>query len=84
MLVMTMLMGISMSAVFTWQTHGFTADFLSIWAGRFITTWPIVIPIVLVRRQINMDRCLLELREALAHLSYDVKRRSCGEASALI
>jgi hypothetical protein len=48
MLVMTMLMGISMSAVFTWQTHGFTADFLSLWAGRFITTWPIVIPIVLI------------------------------------
>jgi Zn-dependent protease with chaperone function len=48
MFIMTILMGIAMSAVFTWQIFGFAAGFISLWAGRFITTWPIVIPIVLI------------------------------------
>lgn len=48
MLVMTILMGIAMSAVFTWQSTGFDGAFLSNWADRFLRTWPIVVPIVLV------------------------------------
>jgi hypothetical protein len=39
---------------------------------------------LIVRRQINMDFVQRERMEALAHLGYDVKRHSYGEASALI
>jgi hypothetical protein len=48
MLVMTVLMGIAMSAVFTWQGTGFDDAFLSNWADRFLKTWPVVVPVVLV------------------------------------
>ena len=48
MLVMTVLIGLSLSAVFTWQANGFTATFITDWLGRFAGTWPIVVPIVIV------------------------------------
>jgi endonuclease/exonuclease/phosphatase (EEP) superfamily protein YafD len=48
MLVMTFLMGVAMSGFFTWQVTGFDGAFIQNWAGRFLTTWPVVVPVVLV------------------------------------
>jgi ketosteroid isomerase-like protein len=48
MLVMTVLMGGALSAVFTWQAGGFGADFLSRWFTRFVSTWIVVVPTVLL------------------------------------
>jgi ketosteroid isomerase-like protein len=48
MLLMTLLMGIVLSAVFTWQARGLAIDFASQWADRFIHTYPVVLPTVLV------------------------------------
>lgn len=48
MLVMTLLMGIVLSAVFTWQAIGFAPGFVAQWASRFVQTYPVVVPTVLL------------------------------------
>jgi ketosteroid isomerase-like protein len=47
-LIMTVMMGLILSAVFTWQATGFGADFLQAWADRFVSTYVIVLPTVLI------------------------------------
>ncbi len=47
-LVMTTLMGFVMSAWFTHQAIGFSSDFLRSWASRYLSTYMIVLPTVLV------------------------------------
>ena len=47
-LIMTVLMGLILSAVFTLQAVGFRPDFLAQWLGRFLSTYAIVLPTVLV------------------------------------
>ncbi len=62
--VMTIMMGLILSAVFTWQAIGFSSGFLAAWAGRFIATYAIVLPTVLVVSPVaqwvarNLDRLL--------------------------
>lgn len=48
MLIMTVLMGLVLSAVFTLQAVGLRADFAAQWLGRFASTYVIVLPTVLV------------------------------------
>ncbi len=48
MLIMTVLMGLVLSAVFTVQAVGLRQDFLAHWLGRFASTYVIVLPTVLV------------------------------------
>lgn len=48
MLVMTLLMGVVLSAVFTWQADGIGADFATRWFDRFVSTWIVVLPTVLL------------------------------------
>jgi ketosteroid isomerase-like protein len=46
--VMTTMMGFVMSAWFTYQSVGFSPDFLSAWAKRYLSTYMIVLPTVIV------------------------------------
>lgn len=48
MLVMTLLMGLVLSAWFTWQAHGFFAGFAAEWAARFVSTYIVVVPTVVL------------------------------------
>jgi uncharacterized membrane protein len=48
MFFMTLLMGVVLSAVFTWQAQGFASGFVSAWAVRFLSTYIIVLPTILV------------------------------------
>lgn len=48
MFTMTFLMGVILSAWFTWQAIGFSTGFVSAWAERFFSTYLIVLPTVLV------------------------------------
>ncbi|MGL5839129.1 MAG: DUF2798 domain-containing protein [Sphingorhabdus sp.] len=48
MFFMTLLMGLILSAVFTWQTLGFMSGFIAAWASRFVSTYIIVLPTVLI------------------------------------
>jgi ketosteroid isomerase-like protein len=48
MLVMTLLMGIVLSAFFTWQAVGFATDFVAQWMRRFVSTYAVVLPTVLI------------------------------------
>jgi hypothetical protein len=48
MFFMTLLMGIVLSAVFTWQAQGFANGFVAAWAVRFLSTYIIVLPTVLI------------------------------------
>jgi ketosteroid isomerase-like protein len=45
---MTLMMGIIISAWFTWQAIGFGTGFLSTWAQRFFSTYLVVVPTVLI------------------------------------
>jgi Protein of unknown function (DUF2798) len=47
-LLMTTMMGFVMSAYFTWQAIGFTRGFLQAWASRYVSTYAIVLPTVLL------------------------------------
>jgi ketosteroid isomerase-like protein len=47
-LAMTFLMGIILSGIFTWQAIGLGAGFFAEWAGRFVSTYVIVLPTVLL------------------------------------
>lgn len=47
-LAMTFLMGVIMSGIFTWQAIGFGAGFVGGWASRFVSTYIIVLPTVLL------------------------------------
>jgi ketosteroid isomerase-like protein len=47
-LSMTIMMGVILSGVFTWQAMGFGAVFIGVWASRFVSTYVIVLPTVLV------------------------------------
>ena len=47
-LAMTFMMGTIMSAVFTWQATGFGPGFAVGWASRFLSTYIIVLPTVLL------------------------------------
>jgi len=47
-LFMTIMMGLILSAIFTWQEAGFTGGFVAAWLGRFLSTYAIVLPTVLV------------------------------------
>lgn len=47
-LAMTFLMGVIMSGIFTWQAMGFGAGFFGGWASRFVSTYIIVLPTVLL------------------------------------
>jgi ketosteroid isomerase-like protein len=47
-LTMTIMMGIILSGIFTWQAMGFGAGFIGVWASRFVSTYIIVLPTVLV------------------------------------
>lgn len=48
MLVMTLLMGLVLSAFFTWQAVGFAPDFIPRWLQRFGATYVVVLPTVLI------------------------------------
>jgi Protein of unknown function (DUF2798) len=47
-LIMTLLIGLILSGVFTWQAQSFSTGFLSAWLGRFANTYIIVLPTVLI------------------------------------
>lgn len=47
-LAMTLMMGVILSAVFTWQAIGFAPGFIAGWATRFVSTYIIVLPTVLL------------------------------------
>lgn len=47
-LFMTIMMGLILSAIFTWQDGGFREGFVAAWLERFISTYAIVLPTVLV------------------------------------
>lgn len=47
-LFMTIMMGLILSAIFTWQDGGFRPGFVAAWLGRFIATYAIVLPTVVV------------------------------------
>jgi hypothetical protein len=47
-LVMTLLMGLVLSAWFTWQAQGFFAGFAAEWAARFVSTYIVVVPTVVL------------------------------------
>ncbi len=46
--LMTLFIGLIMSAIMTWRLEGLTNEFISQWMTRFIQTWLIVIPTVAV------------------------------------
>lgn len=48
LLTMTVLMGLVLSAVFTWQDRSLDAGFLEAWLSRFAGTYIIVLPTVIV------------------------------------
>jgi Protein of unknown function (DUF2798) len=48
MILMTIMMGLSLSGVFTWQVMGFGQGFIATWLSRFANTYVIVLPTVLV------------------------------------
>jgi hypothetical protein len=47
-LFMTLMMGIILSGVFTWQAMGFAPGFIATWVSRFLSTYVIVLPTVLL------------------------------------
>jgi hypothetical protein len=47
-LIMTVLIGLILSGVFTWQAQSFSAGFVAAWLGRFAGTYIIVLPTVLI------------------------------------
>ncbi len=47
-LIMTLLMGLILSAVFTWQAQGLQAGFIVAWMSKFATTYVVVLPTVIV------------------------------------
>lgn len=47
-LTMTIMIGLILSAIFTWQAIGFSAGFFTAWMERFIATYIIVLPTVLI------------------------------------
>jgi uncharacterized membrane-anchored protein YitT (DUF2179 family) len=47
-ILMTIMMGLSLSFVFTWQAMGFGAGFITTWLSRFANTYVVVLPTVLV------------------------------------
>lgn len=47
-LIMTLLMGLILSAVFTWQAQGFQNGFIVAWMSKFATTYVVVLPTVIV------------------------------------
>jgi nitrogen fixation/metabolism regulation signal transduction histidine kinase len=66
-LIMTLLIGLILSGVFTWQAHGLTTGFLSAWLGRFASTYIIVLPTVLIvaplaqRLSTSLDRWITSI-----------------------
>lgn len=46
--LMTLFMGLALSLIFTWREIGFANGFIKIWLSRFIRTWIIVIPTVVI------------------------------------
>ena len=69
MLNMTVLMGIILSGIFTFQAIGPAPGFLAAWASRFGTTYLLVLPTVLIVAPIaqRLTRWLIEqLSPALA------------------
>jgi Protein of unknown function (DUF2798) len=48
MILMTIMMGLVLSGVFTWQAVGFSPGFVEAWLSRFAKTYVIVLPTVLV------------------------------------
>ncbi len=63
-LIMTLLMGLILSAVFTWQAQGFHNGFLVTWMSKFMTTYVVVLPTVIVvspiaqRLSVRLDQML--------------------------
>jgi ketosteroid isomerase-like protein len=61
-LIMTLLMGLILSGVFTWQAQGVSSGFVSAWTTRFVGTYIVVLPTVLVvaplaqRLALTLDR----------------------------
>jgi hypothetical protein len=47
-LIMTLLIGLILSGVFTWQAQGFSVGFIAAWLGRFAGTYIIVLPTVII------------------------------------
>jgi ketosteroid isomerase-like protein len=47
-LAMTIMMGLILSAIFTWQAIGFGPKFMAIWASRFLSTYALVLPTVII------------------------------------
>jgi ketosteroid isomerase-like protein len=47
-LFMTILIGLTLSAIFTWQSQGLSAGFVGAWMGRFSSTYVIVLPTVII------------------------------------
>lgn len=47
-ILMTLFMGLFLSAIMTIRMHGLSSNFLSVWLSQFLTTWVIVIPTVIV------------------------------------
>jgi hypothetical protein len=47
-LIMTLLMGVILSAVFTFQDIGLSVEFLPQWIRRFLSTYILVLPTVLI------------------------------------
>jgi Protein of unknown function (DUF2798) len=48
MILMTIMMGLALSGVFTWQAIGFGPGFVETWLSRFTKTYVIVLPTVLI------------------------------------
>jgi Protein of unknown function (DUF2798) len=48
MILMTIMMGLVLSGVFTWQAMGFDLGFVEAWLSRFARTYLIVLPTVLI------------------------------------
>jgi hypothetical protein len=68
-LTMTLLIGLILSGVFTWQNQGFSSGFVSAWLGRFAGTYIIVLPTVLIvapiaqRISVRLDQWLENLTQ---------------------
>jgi nitrogen fixation/metabolism regulation signal transduction histidine kinase len=68
-LIMTLLIGLILSGVFTWQAQGLTTGFLSAWLGRFASTYIIVLPTVLIvaplaqRLSTSLDRWITSITQ---------------------
>ncbi|QCW99469.1 DUF2798 domain-containing protein [Aggregatimonas sangjinii] len=48
MLLMTLFIGASLSAIMLWLDKGFIESFVSTWLRNFFRTWIIVLPIVFI------------------------------------